>query len=169
MSPKAILVVLLAALIIVGCTAAPTVVPSPYPTYTIYPTYTPQATYTDYPTLTPAPTIAIIVTTTETPTPLYTTTETAIPTETPIPSSTDDPLYTPKVPGVYLVNIDIAPGIWRSLGGYSEKCYWEITTETGKIIENYLGLAGGTIYIPATAFQVQLDPECGIWVFLKKH
>jgi len=77
-----------------------------------------------------------------------------------------DSLYNDKQPGIYLVNIDIAPGIWRN-NGTSDECYWEITTEKGDVIDNHIGMSGGTANIPETAFQVTFEKECGTWAFLK--
>lgn len=81
-------------------------------------------------------------------------------------SNTQDFLLADKQPGIYLVNVDIAPGIWRN-NGTSDECYWEITTETGEIIDNHMGMSGGTANIPATAFQVTFEKECGTWSFIK--
>ncbi len=92
-----------------------------------------------------------------------------------LPASTAEPrnseadkssLTATKAPGIYLVGIDIAPGVWRSQGS-GDKCYWEITTKTGTTIENHMGMAGGTMYIPKKAFQVMLERECGDWEFLE--
>lgn len=141
---------------------------TPYPTHTPYPTLTAWPSLTPYPTYTAAPTQTarvVIVTPTYTATPLATPTETIPPTETSLPTPTPDPLYTDKSAGFYLVGIDIGAGVWRSQGT-SEKCYWEITTKTGDIINNHYGMAGGTMYIPAGAYQVQLKENCGTWVYL---
>ena len=73
-------------------------------------------------------------------------------------------LIEPKGDGFYLINIDIAPGIWRSTGT-GDSCYWAVTDRTGDIIDNHFGMAGGTAYIPATGFQVEFD-DCGIWEYL---
>lgn len=43
-------------------------------------------------------------------------------------------------------------------------CYWETTSKTGGIIQNYIGKAGGTAYISPNAFAV-LFKDCGIWEF----
>lgn len=89
------------------------------------------------------------------------------PTEKPEkPKTGKEALTDTKAPGIYLVGVDIAPGVWRSQGS-SDECYWEITTKTGTIIENHSGMAGGTMYIPKKAFQVLLDSECGNWEFLE--
>ncbi|HPH98135.1 MAG TPA: hypothetical protein PKW33_19775 [Anaerolineaceae bacterium] len=144
------------------------------PSATAYPTYTPQPawpTHTPYPTYTPGPTQTphvVIVTETATPTPLYTATITPTPTQTPLPSPTLDPLTEDKAPGVYLVNVDIAPGLWRN-NGVTENCYWQRSSKTGGIIDNYFGLGGGTIFIAATDFQVELHVECGTWTYLGRQ
>jgi len=135
------------------------------PTRTAYPTYTP------YPTYTQLPPVYIVVTATLSPTPLQTSTATItptitlIPTETPLPSPTTDPATKIKQPGFYLVGVEFAPGIWRSMAS-GDDCYWSITARNGEIINNHFGQAGGTMYVPPDAFQVQLDPECGSWEYL---
>jgi len=139
-----------------------------FPTYTPNPTYTQIATNTPYPTFTPAPTQTarvIIITPTETYTPEFTPTITQTPTNTPTITPTQDKLKTDKGSGFYLVGIDIAPGVWRS-NGTADDCYWEVSSTTGDIIDNHFGMSGGTMYIPISAFQVELDPECGSWTFL---
>lgn len=133
-----------------------------WPTQTAYPTLTPENTYTPYPTYTPAKTstaIIKIVTPTFTASPVYT------PTITFTPTATIDPLKKVHNPGMYLVGVDIAPGVWRN-DGTGDNCYWEITTKTGDIINNHYGLAGGTMYVSATSYQVRVDPECGKWTWL---
>lgn len=132
-----------------------------YPTYTANPTYTLNPTFTPYPTYTPAEPTVIVVTPTSSPTPLYTPTATLTPTET------LDPLFAPHSPGIYLVGVDIGPGIWRSDPSQTgNNCYWEITSKTGDILRNHYGLAGGTMYISPNAFQVEMNEECGIWTYL---
>jgi hypothetical protein len=136
--------------------------------FTQVPSNTPYATQTAYPTLTLLPTYTpriIIVTPTATATPKYTSTITETPTNTATVTKTPDPTKMDKNPGFYLVGNEIAPGVWRSLGD-SDSCYWEITTQTGNILSNHFGMAGGTMYIPTSAFQVMLDPDCGKWTYL---
>lgn len=111
------------------------------------------AAYTPTSTLTPTPVI------TKTPRPTFTPSNT--------PTATTPPLFEPKSDGFYLVNIDIAPGIWRNSGS-GDKCYWSITTKTNDIIDNHYGMAGGTMYIPQEAFQVELL-QCGTWEFLSAN
>lgn len=148
---------------------------TPYSTYTPFPTLTPYSTHTPYPTYTLVPpqqvTVFVIVTATQSPTPLHTSTitlvpsPTPIPSRTPIPSPTLSPLQNPKAPGIYLVNVDIAPGIWRN-NGTSDKCYWKRADKTGKTLGNHFGQSGGTIYIAPTDFSVTLEAECGTWTYL---
>lgn len=141
---------------------------SPYPTYTLQPTFTLFPTQTSYPTLTPYPTYTseptqtpkiMVVTATLSPTPLES------PTITNTPTATPDPTMSDKTGGFYLVGTDIAPGVWRS-NGTGEGCYWSVTTKTGDIIDNHFGKAGGTMYVPATGFQVELNDKCGTWVYM---
>jgi len=112
-----------------------------------------------------------LVTPTYTHTPLYTATitntptMTLTPTNTVPPTTTLDPLKKDKGAGFYLVGVDIAPGVWRS-NGTADDCYWSVTKKNGDIIDNHFGMAGGTIYISPTAFQVELLEECGTWTWL---
>jgi hypothetical protein len=160
-------------------TPLPTLTPlftyTPYPTFTSYPTQTPLATYTSVPTIAVEVTRIVMVTPTSTATPLYTPTITPTATKTGTPTRTPNTTQTAqakllaklqadKGDGFYLVNVDIAPGVWRS-NGKGDKCYWATTTKTGDIIDNHYGMAGGTAFIPATAFQVEFS-KCGTWSYI---
>jgi hypothetical protein len=147
-----------------GTISAFTEVPTntPYATLTSYPTNTALPTLTPLPTYTPK---IIIVTATATRTPQYTSTITNTPTETSTITPTLDITQTDKGPGFYLVGEEISPGVWRSTGE-SDSCYWAITSKTGNIINNHFGMAGGTMYIPASGFQVELNQECGTWTYM---
>lgn len=112
------------------------------------------------PTLTFTP--AITDTPVNTATPEFTPTITDTPGP---PTATIDVLKLDKTDGFYLVNSEIAPGVWRSDGTASD-CYWSVTTATGDIIDNHFGAAGGTAFIPPTAFQVEFR-GCGNWTFLQ--
>lgn len=137
-----------------------------YPTFTLQPTYTLQATFTPENTQTPNYVIQTqIVTATNTPTLEYTPTITHTPTNTATLTPTIDPLKAKRGNGIYLVGVDIAPGVWRS-DGTGDRCYWEISTAQGKIINNHYGMSGGTAYISNTAFQVTFD-DCGNWTWLQ--
>jgi len=136
------------------------------PTNTAYPTYTPLPTYTPANTQTPEIRYYTrVVTASSTPTPLHTPTITNTPTKTPTSTPTLDPLKKGRGDGIYLVGVDIAPGVWRS-DGTGSSCYWEITNAYGDIINNHFGLAGGTAYISASAFQVMFR-NCGYWTWLQ--
>ena len=134
--------------------------------------WTPVTTQTAYFTYTPQPTIFItkIVTETYTPIPVFTSTisftptNTLSPTKTATPSLTINPLAVSHGNGVYLVGIDIAAGLWRSFGSQTD-CYWTLTTRTGDIINNYFGMAGGTMYVSPSVFEVLLE-DCGTWNYL---
>lgn len=103
---------------------------------------TPKPTRTKSPTNTPRPTATI--------------------TNTPEP--TQDLLFGLHSDGFYLVGVDIAPGVWRSTGT-GDNCYWKVSTRNGGTVDNHFGLAGGTAYIPADAFQVEFN-RCGAWEYL---
>jgi hypothetical protein len=141
--------------------------------------WTSVPTQTSYPTYTLQPEIIVtklvIVTQTFTPTPIYTSTITQTPTSTGTATATPNftltnqaimitKLRAPKGNGFYLVNVDIAPGVWRS-DGTQDDCYWAVTTKTGDIIDNHFGMAGGTAYISPSAFQVEFN-DCGTWTFV---
>jgi len=135
--------------------------------FTEVPSNTPYSTFTAFPTFTPYPTYTpkiVIVTATFTSTPKHTPTITMTPTNTSTPTNTPDVTKMEKPDGFYLVNTEIAPGVWRS-NGDQDNCYWEITTSTGNIINNHFGMAGGTMYIQSSAFQVMLE-DCGKWTYL---
>lgn len=139
-----------------------------YPTYTPNSTYTPMPTYTPLPTYTKVPTltqVVKVVTATETSTPLYTATITNTATSTATQTATSDPLKAPRGNGFYLVGSEIAPGVWDS-DGSGDRCYWEVSNAQGDIISNHFGQAGGTAYVPSSAFQVWFD-DCGTWTWLQ--
>jgi hypothetical protein len=163
-------IILILVLLLTACAPSPQaiqtaiaqtqVVWTPVPTQTAYSTNTLQPTYTLQPTIV----ITKIVTITFTPTLEFTPTRTSTPTFTRTTTPTINPLTLMRNDGFYLVGTDIAPGLWRSQGS-SNDCYWEIDTRTGDIISNHFGMAGGTMYIPASAFEVRLE-DCGNWVYL---
>jgi hypothetical protein len=128
-----------------------------------------QATLDSIPTQTPAIIRETVLVTPKGPTSTPRPTITVGPTSTPRPTNTPKPtidiLKTDKPPGIYLVGIDIAPGVWRN-NGSGGKCYWSITSKTGDIIDNFYGQSGGTLYLRASAFQVELTDGCGRWTWL---
>jgi len=184
---QALIAVLSEAVILAGCAApaaAPVVQIQTVVVTQLVPasTLTPPPTFTPYPTYTSAP--PVIVTATplpatptpmDTPTPRFTSTPTRPPTSTPLPTKTPNLTITAvfeeiamrreaRGDGFYMVNVDIAPGIWKSQGD-GDDCYWERTTKTGDIIDNHFGMAGGTMFVAAGDFQVQMR-DCGTWVYL---
>jgi len=143
--------------------------------WTPIPTYTAQPTYTSLPTVVVEVTRVKLITPTNTQTPQFTPTITTTPTRTGTPTRTPNASQTAQAvalerlrrsrgDGFYLINVDIAPGVWRS-SGLGDQCYWSVTTATGKIIDNHYGMAGGTAYIPPAAFQVEFN-GCGLWEFI---
>jgi hypothetical protein len=103
------------------------------------------------------------------------------PTQPVLPTYPPLPTYTPKTPavltqtalahlmptfndGFYLINTEIAAGIWRN-DGVATDCYWAVTTRTGDIVSNYFGMSGGTAFIPVMGFQFQTQ-DCGNWTYL---
>jgi hypothetical protein len=126
-----------------------------YKSSTPIPTYTPAPTYTKYPTQTP-----FVVTATNTATPKFT------PTETEVPTATLNPLEQPKAAKYYIVGEEIAPGLWRSNPDSGEDmCYAETLSRTGDLLSNVLSSPGVTIYVPSSAFAVDLK-RCGPWTYL---
>lgn len=71
-----------------------------------------------------------------------------------------------KGPGFYLVPSEIKPGTWKSDGNH-DFCYWQVAKADGTIMQNYFGMAGGSMYVPPNAYEVQLAEECGNWTFVK--
>ncbi len=131
-------------------TVTATVTPFPtmtaYPTYTVLPSLTPNATYTAQPTPEPQ-VIWQIVTATNDP----------------------DVLKADKKDGFYLVGVDIAPGIWTIQPDASyTKCYWKLTDRRNQIIRNYLGTAGGSIFIDDTMLQLEIQ-NCGTLEFVQSQ
>jgi hypothetical protein len=124
--------------------AQPAETDTPYPTYTAYPTYTQPPEPTVISTLVPP--------TSSTPLPEITATEPLT-------------LYSVHPPGFYLVNVDIGPGQWRSTGN-AENCSYKSLDSKGETLNNHYGMAGVTVYIAPTVYQVQFDPPCGDWVYL---
>ena len=99
----------------------------------------------------------------------YLTVQASLPTSTTMPTpdvtqTLQAQMFLVHPDGFYLVNVDIAPGVWRSPSG-SDNCYWATTDKQGNILDNHFGMSGGTAYIPASAFQVEFK-DCGDWTFI---
>lgn len=96
-----------------------------------------------------------------------------IPTATPIPVNPPLPTNTtqqespdsPKGDGFYTVGAEIAPGKWESTGN-GNSCYWQRLDDKQETIANHFGLAGGTITIQASDYEVQLK-DCGTWYYVE--
>ncbi len=107
---------------------------------------------------------------------------TSTPTTTPTPTSTPDltqtqvsldatatlealgPLIAPKGDGFYLIGVDIAPGLWRSTGS-GDQCYWARRNDSQRTLDNHYGLAGGTIRIQPSDFEVEFS-GCGMFEYM---
>ena len=122
---------------------------TPEPTSPPEPTDTPEPTNTPKPTSPPGPT--------DTPEP----TNTPEPTATPIPETPDSP----KSDGFYTVGEEIAPGKWHSTGT-GTSCYWERLDANQNTLGNHFGMAGGTITILETDYEVQFK-GCGTWEYVE--
>jgi hypothetical protein len=70
----------------------------------------------------------------------------------------------PKKDGLYVVGVDIAPGLWWSQGKGS-KCYWARQTVTQDLIDNDLGFPGGAVTIRPDDFEFYIS-GCGTWTML---
>jgi hypothetical protein len=66
--------------------------------------------------------------------------------------------------GSYLANQQIPSGTYRS-SGKGSWCYWERRGESGNILDNYFGLAGGAVTIQPTDYKF-MSQSCGPWVAL---
>jgi hypothetical protein len=105
------------------------------------------------PTQGPQPTARVVV---------VTATATVTPEGTPRP--TVDHLTAQKTDGFYTVGREIAPGLWESLGTGRE-CYWARRDSSQDTIDNHYGMAGGTVRILPSDYEVEFD-GCGMWVYL---
>ena len=111
------------------------------------------------------PTQAFIPTATIEPPITNTPTITLTLTNTKSPTALPDQTHTDKGPGFYLVGTDIAPGVWRSRGT-GDSCYWATTSKTGDILSNHFGMAGGTMYVAPSAWQVEINKDCGYMTYI---
>ncbi|MBN1639923.1 MAG: SH3 domain-containing protein [Anaerolineae bacterium] len=69
-----------------------------------------------------------------------------------------------KESGFYTVGEEIVPGRWKSMGT-GDSCYWARLDGNQEILDNHFGLAGGTVTILATDYEVQFE-DCGTWEYL---
>ena len=117
---------ILLAILLTGCSDAPSPTPSaravPTPTVTAQPGVTPEPTptmaptHTPIPTPTPTPTMAPTQAPTATPIPTATPTPTMAPTHTPTPTPTATPTPTPTPAGPTIIPLGLAPPVPGSCG-----------------------------------------------------
>ena len=113
-------------------------------------------------------------------TPLPSLTNTTIPTDTPLPTNTSLPSSSSDVnqtennegvggfpdpigDGFYTVGVEISPGKWHSTGT-GNSCYWKRLDSEQETIDYHYGLAGGTVNILETDYEVSFD-GCGTWEY----
>jgi len=86
------------------------------------------------------------------------------------PSPTIDLTKTDKKDGSFMVGTEITPGIWRSSGGDpKDKCWIQIKTLSGDLVDIAGDLPGGTIRIPTGQYIVYIGGGSGnlcTWTFL---
>ncbi len=80
-------------------------------------------------------------------------------------SSTDNELKAPKSDGFFTVGTEIAPGTWES-NGSGDSCYWARLDDQQEEIANHFGLAGGSVTILPTDYEVVFR-DCGTWTLVK--
>ncbi len=76
------------------------------------------------------------------------------------PDATD-----PKEDGFYTVGVEIVPGKWESTGTGAD-CYWARLDAYQETLGNHFGIAGGTITILETDYEVHLK-GCGTWKYVE--
>jgi hypothetical protein len=135
---------------------------------TVTPTYTPvnSPTPSNTPTTTNTPTI------TPTPSNTPTLTPSSTPTATPDLAQTATvqaygALAAPKGNGFFTVGVEILPGKWRS-SGRGSGCYWARRDANQQLLDNHFGLAGGTVNIRPTDYEVEFD-DCGTWEYVENE
>jgi hypothetical protein len=64
--------------------------------------------------------------------------------------------------GTYLVNQQIPPGTYRS-SSKGNGCYWKRSGESGDILDNHFGLAGGVVTIQPSDYKFE-SRRCGAWI-----
>ena len=129
-------------------------------------TVTPTSTPVNTPTPSNTPTITPTPSNTPTPTPTLT------PTATPNLAQTATmeaygSLAAPKRDGFYTVGTDIIPGKWRSTGS-GTGCYWARLDSNQNTLANHFGLAGGTVNIRPTDYEVEFN-RCGTWIYVENE
>ena len=62
------------------------------------------------------------------------------------------------------MGLEIVPGKWKSTGT-GDSCYWERLDENQKTLDNHFGLAGGTVTIRSSDYEVMFK-NCGDWEYV---
>lgn len=72
----------------------------------------------------------------------------------------------PHGDGVYLVNVTIAAGLWRSIPQDQDRyCYWARHKYDGIILGSHYAPGGSEVLIRPTDYEVEFD-GCGMWVYM---
>lgn len=110
----------------------------------------------------------------------FTETAEAEPTSTPAPTETapaagsarTTPELSPTGPhgdGMYVVGVEIAPGLWRSIRtpdmDTERFCYFSRRKYDGVLLGSYYGLPGPNLLIRPGDYEVEMD-GCGMWVYM---
>ena len=78
------------------------------------------------------------------------------------------PIIAPNDPhddGTYVVGVEIAAGLWRSISNEQRFCYWARRKYDGILLGSYYGLPGKDLRIFESDYEVELD-GCGTWIFM---
>lgn len=129
---------------------------------TVTPTHTPVNTPTpsSTPTITPTPSNTPTATPSQTPTATPDLAQTAT-------IEAYGVLAAPKGSGFFTVGKEILPGKWRS-SGTGNGCYWARLDANQNTIDNHFGIAGGTVNIQPTDYEVEFN-DCGSWEYVENE
>ncbi len=72
--------------------------------------------------------------------------------------------YCAQSDGFYTVGLEIVPAKWHSTGT-GDGCYWERPNESQGVLGNHYGIAGGTVNVQASDYEVHFD-DCGTWEYV---
>lgn len=75
------------------------------------------------------------------------------------------PPPSPLGDGFHLVGSEIKPGKWHSTGT-GTSCYWARYDSNQNILDNHFGLAGGTVNVRPTDYEVEFN-RCGMWEYVE--
>jgi hypothetical protein len=75
----------------------------------------------------------------------------------------------PHRDGVYLVGVEIAKGLWRSVQSANAEtetfCFFARRKYDGVVLGSYYGLPGPDLLVGAGDYEVEME-GCGVWVYL---